>query len=351
MLMKESHCIYCSSQEFSDEHYLPRCLGRFKGYEELRGRICRGCNEKCGKLDEQLCRSSGAGFFRRYLDIKGRGTHKPINPFYRGSSGGRRIQLKGTSAETGKTVELEYRDGEPMPLTHMAITTQDGASYTLPIPDEMKEPSQLRDAFKKIVGDRTANAEIYCRADDTERIRCLLTGLKFERQDPWTIEQGPATFNNNEINFVVTDRFFRCVAKIGFHHLLQRIPRLTGHEAEFNDIRDFIIREGPLERCQRFFSWHSRQPILALQRGGRLKTWAHVVTAHAEYTRLTAQVQLFVGPEFLAPVYEVNIGPNPSRVHYVQNEGAFFHYYPKEKRLDYDGEVVYLNQAIAVARP
>jgi hypothetical protein len=349
--MDESHCIYCIRQNFSDEHYLPVCLGRFRGYEELRGKVCTECNGKCGRLDEQLCRSSSAGFFRHYLGIKGRKKHKnKPSPFYRGSAGGHRISFKGESLETGKTVELEYRDGEPMPLRHMLITTEDNSSYVLPITQDMKEPSQLKVAFKRLVGDKRANAEIYCAPHEQEWLKHLLTGLKFERQGPWTVEEGPTSFNKTEINFVVTDRFFRCLAKIGFHHLLQRMPQFTGHEEEFRDIRKFIVEEGPLDRCNRFVSLRPVQLILALQQGARLNRWGHLVAAHADYLKLTASVQLFVGPECLAPIYEISIGRNPSRVAYTQDEGSFFFYYPQEERADYDGEVEHLQCAVSIVR-
>jgi hypothetical protein len=35
------NCIYRNSDELSDEHYLPQCLGQFKDFESLMDRIWR----------------------------------------------------------------------------------------------------------------------------------------------------------------------------------------------------------------------------------------------------------------------------------------------------------------------
>jgi len=77
------HCIYCGSEDLSEEHYLPACLGSFKNYVPLTDRVCLKCNAICGQLDEQLCRSGGESYFRVFLGITGRKSHTKVNPFYR----------------------------------------------------------------------------------------------------------------------------------------------------------------------------------------------------------------------------------------------------------------------------
>jgi len=78
----------------SREHYLPACLGNFRNYEPLRDKVCRGCNAKLSLLDEQFCRCGPEGFLRYYLGLRGRKQHKKPSPFYRGSAGGRWIEIK-----------------------------------------------------------------------------------------------------------------------------------------------------------------------------------------------------------------------------------------------------------------
>src|SRR5436305_6548430 len=81
-------CIYCSeTKEMSDEHYLPECLGQFKGFETLDDRVCRDCNSLIGGSEEQFCRASDIGFMRHRLGIRGKKKSKKVNPFFRGSAG------------------------------------------------------------------------------------------------------------------------------------------------------------------------------------------------------------------------------------------------------------------------
>src|SRR5918996_674923 len=81
-------CIYCGCKgPFSQEHSLPRALGTFKGAPFFSDRICRDCNSKIGKLEEQFGRSGSEAFFRQFLGIKGRGESIPVNPFMRGIAG------------------------------------------------------------------------------------------------------------------------------------------------------------------------------------------------------------------------------------------------------------------------
>jgi hypothetical protein len=335
--MTGDSCIYCGKQEFSDEHYLPRCLGNFRNYRALAARLCKECNRKCGQLDEQLCRSSGEAFFRRYLGIKGRKGHVKVNPFYRGSAGGQRLSLQGESIQTGLKVELELDEEKATPLRHIQFIAEDNSLHVVPITDDMKEPAQLRAAFDKLGIKRAKQADVYAAPNELGWIDHLLTGLKSERRDPWGDTDTP--FTDLRLNFVVTDNYFRCLAKIGFHHFLQRMTQFRGSEDTFRDIRDFILSGGGIGRCNEFVGLRKKQLLLPLQQGYRPTVWGHLVTAHVDYFNLSAGLQLFVGPEFLSPIYVIKIGNNPSRVDYIQNEGTFFAYYPKEQRTEYDGEV------------
>ncbi len=57
----KSKCIYCNTNiADSEEHHFPRCLGMNKiiNYKKLKNRICKDCNHKIGKIEEQFCRCS-----------------------------------------------------------------------------------------------------------------------------------------------------------------------------------------------------------------------------------------------------------------------------------------------------
>ena len=76
-----------------------------------------------------------------------------------------------------------------------------------------------------------------------------------------------------------------------------------------------------------------------LRAGGRLSAWGHLIAVESDYTGFRAKVQLFVGPESLSCVYTVQLGKNPSSIHYSEAYGDFFAYYPAEERGEFDGEV------------
>ncbi len=44
------------------------------------------------------------------------------------------------------------------------------------------------------------------------------------------------------VSFSLTERYFRAVAKIGFHYFLSQFPQYTGQEMKFADIRRYILK-------------------------------------------------------------------------------------------------------------
>jgi len=81
-------CIYCGVQKSpSREHYLPRSLGTFKGYEPLLYKICEDCNGGFNILEDQFIHSSPEALFREMLGVKGRKQHSKKAIFYERSAG------------------------------------------------------------------------------------------------------------------------------------------------------------------------------------------------------------------------------------------------------------------------
>ena len=98
----EPICIYCTSPgPFTNEHPIPACFGEFKELPVLKDRLCRNCNNTViSRMEQQLCRCGPEGFLRSALGIRGRESHEPVNPFLRGSSGARAIDLVAPLPET-----------------------------------------------------------------------------------------------------------------------------------------------------------------------------------------------------------------------------------------------------------
>ena len=315
---------------------MPRCLGNFKGYRSLDDRLCVECNGKCKKLDEQLCRSAGESFFREYLGIEGRRGQRKVNPFYRRSAGGGKLVVEGKSSATGETVSLELEKGSVRELRHLSLITEEGIRHVIPIPEGMT-PSRFRQEFDQLGVKKAEEGHIY--ADETEIpwIESLLDTLKMDEKLGWLEGgAGPITYSNVVIEFRVTERYFRALAKIGFHHFLTQIHRFRGDEECFKAIREFIMTEGELSRCDKFVSYVRKSLIF---RDMVPVAWGHAVAAEVDYHRLRSRVQLFLGPEYLPPVFTIQLGRNPSPIDYPETSLNFFEYYPRKERGEFDGEV------------
>jgi hypothetical protein len=326
----------CASTELSQEHPLPRCLGSFKNYSALNDRICISCNNKCRLLDEQLCRSGGEAFFRRYLSIEGRKGQAKINPSYRGSAKGGRLAIQGDDLTTGKRVDLGFDEKNIRELRHVALTAEDGTYHIIPIPEGMT-PSKFKEAFDNLGIKRAKEGYVYADFSERQWVQSLLDTLKIDKQMEWTEGAKPTTYTNVAISFTVTNRYFRALAKIGFHYFLTKMSDFRGDEDCFNEIRNFIMTETDIKTCERFVSYRKGSLIFG---GWQPARWGHIVTAEIDYMNLTSRLQLFLGPEFLPPIYTIQLGQNPSRIHYRRADINFYEYYPNGQRAEYDGEVI-----------
>jgi hypothetical protein len=307
---------------------MPRCLGEFKDYRPLVDRVCRDCNNKLGLLDEQLCRSAREAFFRRYLGIQSRERHEKVNPFYRGSAGGKRIECEAVSSEHGvPPIALELTDGTLRERRQITIIDGDGRPYQIPVQDGMT-PALFRKQFDSLGIKSRQQAQFYCDGNEVEWIRSLLSTLgsdvTFQRDEP---QPSLAEYNSMQMTFEVTSRYIRAIAKIAFHCFLGFVPRFRGDEDCFREIRKFIQTEGGPDNWNQFVSLEK-----VIYGGSRPVHWGHLVTAEIDYLRLTSRIQLFQGPEFNPPLFTVNLGRNPSRIDSSLKEIRYFEYFPQAER-------------------
>lgn len=335
-----STCIYCSNEANSAEHPLPRGLGNFKGYVVLTDRVCDTCNQKIGLLDEQLCRSGMEAFFRAYLEITGRKTHEKTNSFYRGSAGGGPLEMLGTDLQTGKNVLLEVvGENAVRQLRCATLVAEDDTVHVIRIPDRMT-PEGFRAKFDALGIKRFKHGECFAAPEEREWIESLLSKLTIESRTAWSLPaNGPVGYGPSVIKFTVTSRYFRCIAKIGFHYFLAKLKRFRGDEDCFANLRHFIMSESNAAQCENFVTYAQGHLVWGIDAGRRLKHWGHVICAQTDYLNLTAKVQLFAGPSMRPFIYSVRLGKNPSLIDYNERYGDFFAYYSKESREEFDGEV------------
>lgn len=163
----------------SDEHYLPRCLGRFWGYELLSDRVCERCNNRLSPLDEQFCRSGPEAIIRDLLGVEGRKSHRKVSPFQRGSAGADRLTFTGRAAgedATAEEVELDVdRKGRSVRRMRQIIFSAGDRRVAIRITDDMREPEHLLAKMKERGVEMATPAD-----DDTEIVTAEITGASPE---------------------------------------------------------------------------------------------------------------------------------------------------------------------------
>jgi hypothetical protein len=235
-------CLYCHEIPESEEHPLSAALGEFSGGPTLINRICKQCNERrIGLLDEQFVRCGPAAVLRKRLGIEGREHHQKVNPFYRGSAGGQPIKFLSwdESLQCELLIEQTGRD-QAGHLVQLILRGQAGPCHYIPLTSKMTIES-LR---QKVVALKLTFPlpEVRLIHDPvTEQWAVDLFKQLWPDVTMPDTTKGASSFSGGKVQFEVTDRYFRAIAKIGFHYFLTQFPNYSGHESIFSGIRDFII--------------------------------------------------------------------------------------------------------------
>jgi hypothetical protein len=356
-------CIYCPREgEMSDEHYLPRCLGRFRGYELLSDRVCERCNNRLSPLDEQFCRSGPEAIIRDMLGVEGRKSHRRVSPFQRGSAGAERLTFTGQASgpdSTAEEVELDVdRKGRSVRRMRQIIFSAGDRRIAIRITDDMREPEQLLAKMKERGVAMTTPA-----ADDTEIVTAEITGAAPEELG-WMQHLlsgvrenmlGEPEISINEPDQLrvsmranPTEKYFRGLAKIGFHYFLKHMRGFHGSEDAFAGIRDFIL-DGKAKDVDRFVSGRTNHLAADIFPGESPVGYRHLLIARADYEHLVCRMQFFIHPKysspiyrverFALPVYTVRLGKNSSRIIYPRASRHYFTYSDEYQREGYDGEM------------
>lgn len=340
----DGQCIYCGNDEpQSREHFLPRCLGNFRAYETLNDRICKVCNNGFSHLEEQFCRSSPEAFFREMLGIKGRKSHITISPFHRGSAGAPPLVMKGKLPGEDFDILWELNKGTKTVdyMRQMVLFTEGGDIHIIPISVDMKEPAQLREKIKeagqKLGVEKFKEARIFAPKSEQEWINYLLTGLSVDNEIEWRISPERGSISTETLS-TVTSKYFRALAKIGFHYFLQQMPLFYGSEDAFADVRRFIT-SGEIADIEGFISITPRPISAELTEGKRPLNYCHLLLTGVNYHSFLTKVQFFLGPDYLPPVYLIFLGHNPFHVQHREAHSHAFVYYENGPQDGYDGYV------------
>src|ERR1700719_1268157 len=168
-----NHCIYCPKPADSLEHPLAAAFGEFEGAPYLQDRICMECNNKLGLLDEQLSRCGPEAFLRRVYGVQGRSTHEEVNPFYRRSAGGDRLEMKAKDQNLGIEGLLECENGTYRQLRQLVFVQKSGETRHLPI-REGTTPEQLRISVKDLGLAQPCDFYIFCDPEERAWVERLI---------------------------------------------------------------------------------------------------------------------------------------------------------------------------------
>ncbi len=336
-------CIYCNEREAtSDEHAIPSCLGMDKdkiiNLEYLKNKLCSVCNEKIGKLEEQFCRCSPEALFRRIKGIEGRKHHKKVNPFYRGSSGGGHIEATTKHPSKDYIIKWDLLEGSTdfEPARQIIVQDNKGKYYPIRITDNI----QTFDDLNKILQSKglvdCKPVESYATPEEIEWIDRICKGFKE------SFEWNELSFMPSEkekefvVKFVITEKYFRAIAKIAFHYFLQHFTQFSGFEKEFEGIKHFIMNGGKVKtwvkQVQGSFIYDLQSPHITIDK------YAHFIVAEKLSSHIVAKMIFFVGPIGNPSSYfQVMIGRNPGRIYYPQSVGHQVVYFDQEDANGYIG--------------
>ena len=337
-------CLYCAETPSSEEHPLPAALGEFKDAPTLLDRICKQCNERrIGLLDEQFMRCGPAAPLRKRYGIEGREHHQKVNPFYRGSAGGKRVKFFSWDEAFQCEVLLEVIGGnEARQLTQLILKEQQsGQHHHIPMTSKMTAQA-LRHEISALK--LTAPLDVRLIYDPpTEQWAVNLFQELWPDQPLPDTTVGARNFQGGIMQFETTDRYYRAFAKIGFHYFLTQFPEYSGHESIFSAIRDFIIDDAQGFQPARIneFVAKYQSPLMQPSTG-----WiGHLTCAEIREGVCFAHFEPFITPQGRMPGHMIRLGVDLARTDSAMRSHIHL-YYAQGKVGRYSGDAVEMPEQV-----
>lgn len=283
------------SEHFSDEDYLPRGLGKFKGYQKLKDKICWKCNHHFGDLDNVLLTSGPEAIFRAIYGIEGRKTHRKRDVFAENTHGRPPIEVIAHLPGDDSPTRLQLLEGNlAQPRRELIFEWPSGKSETVPVPRRVDTPEKLLEHLQR-------------NGIEPGWKKCIVVGPEGDDAFKDLVRRSLGDFeslrNRSELStypakvlagspIQLSPEYHRAIAKIAFHFFLWcSFPNITGFEREFDDIKQFIWQGGdPSNRVLSNFLPFDRNQI------GEAP-YAHVLAAGVTGNEAVASVQLFAGSD------------------------------------------------------
>lgn len=331
-------CIYCGSNQLTEEHYLPEGLGKFRGYETLDDRVCIVCQGKCSQLEEQFLRNGPEAFFRKLVAKVGKKHHEKIAVFYRRNMGVDPVRVVGKYPGEEYPILWEPNEGErtATAMRQIIVRDSDGDFHQIPIP----APIDVEGVKSSILGMFEEGAfelvAVFADEPDFDKMKAVVQAIDPKKQITWK----PTSDERTKIQVTgaasVTDKYLRAIAKIGFHFFLKVCDRYTGHEAVFLPIKQFILEGGD---WRPHVQWYKGSLAANVDRYSRPNTFLHILVAEKTHQWITAKMQFFIGPTVWPLIYAVRLAANPERIVSEESWAYSYLYFDKKDAERFDGVV------------
>jgi hypothetical protein len=332
------HCLYCQEIPGSEEHPLSAALGEFSAGPTLINRICKQCNERrIGLLDEQFVRCGPVAVLRKRFGIEGRDHHQKVNSFYRGSAGAQPIKYLSWDESLQCNLLIEPTGGDQVDhLVQLILRGQSGPCHYIPLTSKMTiETLRQKIAALNLTFPLPEVRLIHDPATEQWAVDLFKQLWPDVTLPDTTI--GATSFAGGKVQFEVTDRYFRAIAKIGFHYFLTQFPNYSGHESIFSGIRDFIIddtRGLVPARINQFVGVH-RSPLAPASSG-----WVgHILCAEIREGVCLAHFEPFVTPGGRMQAFMVRLATDTGSNEFVVRSHLYL-YYAKGKIGRYSGDAL-----------
>lgn len=359
-MKQESTCIYCGSKDFCDAHILPECLGRFKGLSLQKDIVCSECDHEIGRAEEQLAKCGMEALLKTHLDIKGKKKHKSTSPFRRRHAGQGPIELKALYPGEDYPVYVEpIGDGEnAQPLPQLLLIDSQKKHYCI----RLSNPKETTvEYLKKEIGGSGLKGRLRVETvgmtnDEIDFIFGLLKICDSSMNEESTPnnKKHPTKKVYTKVpakgKVIVDARYFRAIAKIGFHYFLQYSEYFNGHEDCFFPLKQFIRYGKGKAEC--FVEQKRGNLVSDFKHGFRPKYYGNIIIGDFHNNSATADVQLFIGRDYDPPYYKITLAKNCLQIQLDKNTfGHFFSYYTPDNREQYTGEIQELGVANKIQLP
>lgn len=233
----------------------------------------------------------------------------------------------------------------------MIFFGEDGSVHHLPIREDAT-PEKLRDAYDRLGVKNPIDVRMICGPDEWDWVEKLVRDTSSTTATVTQLGEMSRTYNGGAVTIRLSDRYFRAVAKMGFHYFLTQFPEFSFAESNFAELRQFILEDRPVVEANRFVRKRNH-PLIGemLTPGTRPAGWrAHVLAAEIKGGQCLAHVPTFLTEDWPAPIYKVFLGGAPDTSDCAA--GHLYAYYQDGPKGKFAGRAYDLTAArVAIAVP